>query len=182
MISMQIVSDIRDAVARAQRSLPEEADDPQVFKNNGSGQASVYINLSSSEMDRTQLTDYIERVLLDRFSLISGVSSVDVSGGLYKVMYVRIKPELMAGRGVATSDISDALNKENLESPGGQVRNDSTVMSVRTARGYQSAEDFEYLVVKRASDGTPSTSKMSRMCLLGRKTKTRPLKVMASST
>lgn len=26
------VSDIRDAVARAQRSLPEEADDPQVFK------------------------------------------------------------------------------------------------------------------------------------------------------
>ncbi len=28
-------------------------------------------------------------------------------------------------------------------------------MSVRTARGYQSAEDFEYLVVKRASDGTP---------------------------
>ncbi|EGR2025465.1 vibriobactin export RND transporter permease subunit VexH [Vibrio cholerae] len=149
------VSDIRDAVARAQRSLPEEADDPQVFKNNGSGQASVYINLSSSEMDRTQLTDYIERMLLDRFSLISGVSSVDVSGGLYKVMYVRIKPELMAGRGVATSDISDALNKENLESPGGQVRNDSTVMSVRTARGYQSAEDFEYLVVKRASDGTP---------------------------
>lgn len=149
------VSDIRDAVARAQRSLPEEADDPQVFKNNGSGQASVYINLSSSEMDRTQLTDYIERVLLDRFSLISGVSSVDVSGGLYKVMYVRIKPELMAGRGVATSDISDALNKENLESPGGQVRNDSTVMSVRTARSYQSAEDFEYLVVKRASDGTP---------------------------
>ncbi|MGY2572575.1 vibriobactin export RND transporter permease subunit VexH [Vibrio sp. C8] len=148
------VSDIRDAVARAQRSLPDGADDPLVFKNNGSGQASMYINLSSSTMDRTQLTDYMERVLVDRFSLISGVSSVNVSGGLYKVMYVRLQPELMAGRGVTTSDISAALRRENIESPGGQVRNDSTVMSVRTARTYQKSEDFQYLVVKRVN-GSP---------------------------
>ncbi len=143
------VSDIRDAVARAQRSLPDEADDPLVYKNNGSGQASLYINLSSTSMDRTQLTDYMERVLVDRFSLISGVSSINVSGGLYKVMYVRLKPELMAGRGVTTSDISDALRRENIESPGGEVRNDSTVMSVRTARSYRTEVDFQYLVVKR---------------------------------
>ncbi|MGR5120010.1 vibriobactin export RND transporter permease subunit VexH [Vibrio astriarenae] len=149
------VSDVRDAVARAQRSLPEEADDPIVFKNNGSGEASIYINLSSSEMDRTQLTDYIDRVLMDRFSLISGVSSVDVSGGLYKVMYVKLKPELMAGRGVTTTDITQSLRSENLESPGGEVRNDAITMSVRTARAYNTPEDFDYLVVKRASDNTP---------------------------
>ncbi|MEZ8386272.1 efflux RND transporter permease subunit, partial [Vibrio splendidus] len=149
------VSDVRDAVARAQRSLPDEADDPIVYKNNGSGEASVYINLSSTEMDRTQLTDYTERVLIDRFSLISGVSSVDISGGLYKVMYVKLKPAQMAGRGVTTSDITSALNSENIESPGGEVRNDAIVMSVRTARSYTEAEDFEYLVVKRASDNTP---------------------------
>ncbi|KJY85482.1 multidrug transporter AcrB [Vibrio galatheae] len=149
------VSDVRDAVARAQRALPDEADDPVVFKNNGSGQASLYINLSSSEMDRTQLTDYVERVLLDRFSLISGVSSVDVSGGLYKVMYVKLKPEQMAGRGVTVSDITSALRSENVENPGGEVRNDQIVMSVRTARSYNQAEDFEYLVVKRASDNSP---------------------------
>lgn len=149
------VSDVRDAVARAQRSLPDEADDPIVYKNNGSGEASLYINLSSSEMDRTQLTDYVDRVLLDRFSLISGVSSVDVSGGLYKVMYVKLKPEQMAGRGVTTTDITSALRSENIESPGGEVRNDQIVMSVRTARSYNQAEDFEYLVVKRASDSSP---------------------------
>lgn len=149
------VSDVRDAVARAQRSLPDEADDPIVYKNNGSGEASLYINLSSSDMDRTQLTDYTERVLLDRFSLISGVSSVDVSGGLYKVMYVKLKPELMAGRGVTTADITQALRNENMESPGGEVRNDQIVMSVRTARSYNQVEDFQYLVVKRGQDNTP---------------------------
>lgn len=149
------ISDVRDAISRAQRDLPDEADDPQVFKNNGTDDASIYINLSSSTMDRTQLTDYVERVLMDRFSLISGVSSVEVAGGLTKVMYVRLKPELMAGRGVTTADITAALRRENIESPGGEVRNDAMTMSVRTARTYQTPEDFDYLVVKRASDGTP---------------------------
>ena len=149
------VSDVRDAVARAQRRLPDEANDPIVSKDNGTGEPSVYVNLSSSIMDRTQLTDYAQRVLEDRFSLISGVSSVDISGGLYKVMYVQLKPELMAGRQVTASDIIQVLNQENVETPGGEVRNDTTVMAVRTARLYQSPEDFDYLVLRRASDGTP---------------------------
>ncbi|CAM3006260.1 multidrug efflux RND transporter permease subunit [Vibrio rarus] len=149
------VSDVRDAVARAQSRLPDEADTPTVVKNNGSGEASLHINLSSDYLDRTELTDYVDRVLLDRFSLVSGVSSVEVSGGLYKVMYVKLKPTLMAGRAVTTSDITAALRTENIESPGGEVRNDSIVMSVRTDRIYNSAEDFDYLVVRRAADGTP---------------------------
>ncbi|WP_350431463.1 multidrug efflux RND transporter permease subunit [Shewanella sp. H8] len=149
------VSDIRDAVAKAQRRLPDEADDPIVSKDNGTGEPSIYVNLSSENMDRTQLTDYAQRVLEDRFSLITGVSSVNISGGLYKVMYVQLKPQLMAGRNVTTSDIINALNTENLETPGGEVRNDTTVMSVRTKRLYYSPEDFNYLVVHTANDGTP---------------------------
>lgn len=148
------VSDVRDAVARAQRSLPDEANDPIVSKDNGSGEPAVYVNLSSSVMDRTQLTDYAQRVLEDRFSLISGVSSVDISGGLYKVMYVQLNPELMAGRNITASDIVKVLNKENVETPGGEVRNDTTVMAVRTARLYQSPEDFNYLVLRTAADGS----------------------------
>jgi len=149
------VSDIRDAVAKAQRRLPDEADDPMVSKDNGTGEPSIYVNLSSENMDRTQLTDYAQRVLEDRFSLITGVSSVNISGGLYKVMYVQLKPQLMAGRNVTTNDIISALNTENLETPGGEVRNDTTVMSVRTKRLYYSPEDFNYLVVHTADDGTP---------------------------
>ena len=58
------VSDVRDAVARAQRGLPDEADDPIVYKNNGSGEASMYINLSSDIMDRTE-TDRLHRACIN---------------------------------------------------------------------------------------------------------------------
>lgn len=144
------MSDIRAAVDRARSALPEQADDPQIFQNDGSGEPLVYVNVHSSGLDRTQLTDYVERILTDRFSLLDGVSSVDVSGGLEKVMYVELRPQAMAGRGVTISDVVTALNRENLESPGGQVRNASTVMTVRTARNYQTAQDFQFMVVKRS--------------------------------
>ncbi|MFS1421818.1 multidrug efflux RND transporter permease subunit [Shewanella sp. 10N.286.48.B5] len=149
------VSDVRDAVARAQRRLPDEANDPVVSKDNGSGEPAIYVNLSSSTMDRTQLTDYSQRVLEDRFNLVSGVSSISITGGLYKVMYVQLKPELMAGRNVSANDIVSALNTENVETPGGEVRNDTTVMTVRTARLYNNPDDFDYLVVRTAEDGSP---------------------------
>ncbi|MFO6424070.1 multidrug efflux RND transporter permease subunit [Motilimonas sp. KMU-193] len=150
------VSDVRDAVARAQRRLPDEADDPVVSKDNGSGEPAVYINLSSSEMDRTQLTDYAERVLTDRFGFISGVSDIGITGALYKVMYVQLDPELMAGRGVTASDIINALKKENMETPGGEVRNDVTTMAVRTSRLYATPEDFGYLAVKQNPNAAPT--------------------------
>ncbi|WP_372882110.1 multidrug efflux RND transporter permease subunit [Psychromonas sp.] len=149
------VGDLRDAVEQAKRFLPDQADDPVVSKNNGSGEPAIYVNLTSTEMDRTQLTDYSKRVLEDRFSLISGVSSITLSGALNQVMYVKLDPTLMAGRGVTSSDIVNALQQENIESPGGEVRNDSTVMSVRTARLYHQPQDFDYLLLRSGQDGSP---------------------------
>ncbi|MGO3799832.1 MAG: multidrug efflux RND transporter permease subunit [Vibrio casei] len=163
------VSDVRDAIARAQRGLPDEAEDPIVSKDNGSGDAAIHINLTSTKMDRTQLTDYINRVLIDRFSLISGVSSIDISGGLDKVMYVKLDPKAMAGLGVTTSDISGALNRENVENPSGEVRNDTTAMTVRTTRNYLTAEDFDYLVIQKSKDGYPIYLKDVAQIYLGAK-------------
>ena len=144
------VSDVRDAVARARRSLPEGIDEPLVYKDNGSGEASIYVNLSSTSLDRVQLTDYTERVLIDKFNLLPGVSSVVVTGGLYKVLYVKLDPIRMAGRGVTVQDISAALRSENLAHPGGEIRNDALTMSVRMAKNYPLPADFDYLVVKRS--------------------------------
>ncbi len=149
------VSDVRDAIARAQRGLPDEADDPVVSKDNGSGDAAVMLNVTSSKMDRTQLTDYINRALVDRFTLISGVSSIDITGGLDRVMYIKLDPTSMAGLGVTAADITAALKSENVENPSGEVRNDTTSMTVRTTRNYLTEHDFKYLVVRRSSDGHP---------------------------
>ncbi len=99
------------------------------------------------------------------------MSSVDISGGLYKVMYVKLKPvSVMAGRDSLW--YYGMLNNENIESPGGEVRNDAIVMSVRTACSYTQVEDFEYLVVKRAWQHTYLYLKDVADVYIGAETKT----------
>ncbi|EPE37372.1 efflux RND transporter permease subunit [Candidatus Photodesmus anomalopis] len=150
-----IINDIRDRLASVRPLLPDKANDPILIKDEGLAEASLYINLSSSIMDRFLLTDYVNRVLIDRFNLISGVSSVHVFGGLQKVMYVKLIPDLMAARGVRTVDVINSLKNENIEHSAGQISNDAITMSVRVARSYNHVKDFNYLIVKYAHNNIP---------------------------
>ena len=146
-------SDVRDAISRARPKLPDEADEPMVTKDNGNGDVAIWLNFSSTQMDRTAMTDYANRMLVDSLSLVDGVSEVSLSGDLTQVMYVRLRPADMAARGITVSDVQDALKRENIELPGGEIRNNSMTMAVQIARLYHSAEDFRGLPVKTAVNG-----------------------------
>ena len=79
-------SDVRDAISRARPKLPDEADEPMVTKDNGNGDVAIWLNFSSTQMDRTAMTDYVNRMLVDSLSLVDGVSEVSLSGDLTQVM------------------------------------------------------------------------------------------------
>ena len=40
----------------------------------------MYLNLSSSSLNQMELTEYAERYLIDRLSVIPGVAKINVSG------------------------------------------------------------------------------------------------------
>ncbi|HGY5238362.1 MULTISPECIES: efflux RND transporter permease subunit [Aeromonas] len=146
-------SDVRDALSRARPRLPDDVDEPMVTKDNGNGDVAVWLNFSSTQMDRTAMTDYANRVLVDPLSLVDGVSEVALSGDLTQVMYVRLRPADMAARGITVADVQDALKRENIELPGGEIRNNSMTMAVQIARLYHTAADFQALQVRSADNG-----------------------------
>ena len=149
------VSDVRDAISRARIKLPDGVDEPLITKDSGNGDVAIWLNFSSSQMDRTAMTDYANRVLVDPLSLVDGVSEVMLSGDLERVMYVRLRPVDMAARGITISDVEAALTRENIELPGGEIRNDSMTVAVQIARLYHTAADFRRLQVTTASNGQP---------------------------
>lgn len=149
------VSDVRDALSRARARLPDGVDEPLITKDNGNGDVAIWLNFSSDRMDRTALTDYANRVLIDPLSLVDGVSEVMLSGNLERVMYVRLKAAEMAARGLTVDDVKAALARENVELPGGEVRNNSMTVSVQIERLYHTPEDFRALQISLGKDGRP---------------------------
>lgn len=146
-------NDVRDRVARILSRLPDEADSPQVAKYDSSGSPVVIAMLSSSEMTQMELTDYADRYLLDRFSVIDGVASASIFGEKVPAMRIWLDRNAMAARGVTVGDVETALRAENAEFPGGRIESLDREFTVRVQRQYHTPEDFSSMVVLRADNG-----------------------------
>lgn len=141
-------SDVREAVARASRKLPEDADAPIVTKDTGRNDVILWITLRSTGMAPLAMGDYAENVLADRFSLLDGVSSVVVGGRKERVMNVRLDPIAMAARGVTVADIRAALRSQNVELPAGMLENSQQNYATRIQRSYEEAANFKRLTIR----------------------------------
>ena len=145
-------NDIRDRVSAARDNLPEEADPPQVTKVTADDDVILWLNLNSDRMSVAELTDYAERFLTDRFSVIDGVGRVRVGGGQRFAMRVWIDRKALAGYGLTVGDVEAALRQENIELPAGTIESLDTQFTARVERAFMQEEDFRDIVVFKGDD------------------------------
>jgi len=146
-------NDIRDRVSGVLDNLPEEADPPDIQKVDADADVIMWLNLTSTDMDVLELTDYARRFLQDRFSVLPGVARVRVGGGLEYAMRVWLDRKALAARGLTANDVEDALRSENVELPAGQVESETRQFTARVRRSYRTPQDFRELVLGRGGDG-----------------------------
>lgn len=146
-------NDIRDRVARALGNLPDEADPPEVQKVSSDEDVILWFNFAGENMTMPELTDYAQRYLVDRFSVIDGVARVRIGGEQRYAMRVWLDRRELAARNLTVSDVESALRAENIELPAGSIESLQRQFTVRMARSYRSVEQFSQLVVKRGDDG-----------------------------
>ncbi len=146
-------NDIRDRVSAVLADLPEEADPPEIQKVNSNEDVIMWLNLASDRMTVPELTDYAERYLVDRFSVLDGVARVRVGGAQTYAMRIWIDRKALAARNLTVSDIERTLLAENVELPAGSIDSKDRQFTVRVQRTFRDAGDFSRLVVSRGSDG-----------------------------
>ncbi len=146
-------NDVRDYVSRVRGRLPDEAQDPRINKADSDGRPIIYISLVSNSWNSMELSDYAERYLKDRFSVIPGVSSVNILGGGTPSMRIWVDKQKLIARDLTVLDVVQALRQENIELPAGIVESRDLEFPVRIARNYQNEDDFRELVVHRGDDG-----------------------------
>lgn len=146
-------NDVRERIARAIDDLPDEADPPEIYKAEADSSPILWLNFGSRTRSALELTDYAERYLVDRFSVLDGVARVRLSGDRRYAMRIWLDRVALAARGLTVTDVEDALRRENVELPAGRLESTSRDFAVRVERGYRDVEDFEALVVARGEDG-----------------------------
>jgi len=146
-------NDVRDRVGAAANDLPDEALAPQVRKVDADASPIMFLVVSKPGWSRTQLSDYVDRNLVDRFSAIDGVARVFVFGEARPAMRIWMRPERLAAFGLTSGDVETALRRQNVELPAGRLESQQQNVTLRVERPFRTAPDFSQLIVGRGSDG-----------------------------
>ncbi|TXH93848.1 MAG: efflux RND transporter permease subunit [Rheinheimera sp.] len=145
-------NDVRERVSRMMERLPDQARPPQVVKANGDDDTIAWFLLNSDTMTNLELTDYANRYIVERFSVVDGVARLQIGGERKYAMRIWLNKDAMASRNVTVADIENVLRNENVELPAGNVKSQDRDFIVRVIRTYKTQDDYRRLVVKKGDN------------------------------
>ena len=141
------LSDILAKVNSVRSQLPKEAEDPSVTSSTGSTTAVLYLGFTSPELNSSQITDYLERVIKPQLFTVGGVSKVDLYGGFEFALRVWLDPAKMAAFNLTASDVMTVLNSNNYQSATGQATGYFTLFNGNAETQVSDTDELKRLVV-----------------------------------
>ena len=147
------VADILAKVNSVSSQLPSDAEDPTIDVSTGSTTSVIYIAFSSDQLNSSQITDYLERVIKPQLFSINGVAKVNLYGGTKFAMRIWLDPERMAAFGLNTADVITILQANNIQSASGQAMGYYTLFNGSAQTQVKNASELENLIIATRDDG-----------------------------
>ncbi len=144
-------NDVRDAVGRVLDTLPEDAEQPQVEKADADADPVMRLAVTSDRMTTAEITDYMDRFVVDRLATLDGVANVRVYGDRAFAVRIWLDRRALAARKLTIADVESALRRNNVELPAGEVTSIDRQLSVRLNSRLASVEDFRDVVLDRVA-------------------------------
>jgi HAE1 family hydrophobic/amphiphilic exporter-1 len=143
----QATLDVQRRLAGIGRLLPIDATQPSVQKADPAAIPVLYIVLSG-KLPPEELYDLASNTVQQQLQAVPGVADVSISGGLVREIQVQVDYTKLQAYGLSLQQIVNTIQRENVDSPGGNVDVDPQTFSVRATGLAQTPEDIgEYVVV-----------------------------------
>ncbi len=147
-------NEIRDRVSRVRRRLPDDVDEPTVYKSDSDNDPILMVSLVSDKLDPMEVSEIANNHVKERLQTINGVSEVAIWGEKRPVVRLWIDPIRMQALGVSGAQMAAALKQGNLELPSGSIEGSETTLSIRTLGRILDPKSFGNIAIKTATDGT----------------------------
>ena len=140
-------NEVREKVAGVRKRLPDEIDEPVVQRFDITAQSILYFSLASDSRSRGEIRKLAIDVVKDELQRLDGVAEVNVFGATDREIHIYIDPKKIESYKITFQQILDTVNANNLNTPGGQVNEKGTELTVRTMGQYKSIDDIKNVIV-----------------------------------
>ena len=139
-------NDLRDRLGMVKRYLPEDCDDPMIFKYSTKTMPILFLSVKGKR-DLAQLQDLGEDVVKPMLERIKGVGNLIIFGGLTKEFRVEIDREKLKAYNLSFALIKQSLAMGNMNVTGGRILRGPKEFTITSKGELQSVEDIENIVV-----------------------------------
>lgn len=158
-------AEVRDKVSRARRLLPDDIDEPIVSKVEADSRPIIYIAVQANDLSTMYVSDYINRYIKTRLSVLPGAAEVRIFGERAPSMRVYVDREKLAAYNLTVQDVENALRAQNVEIPAGRIESSSREFSVVSSTDLSTVEQFENVIVATVQNYPVRLKDLSRVAI-----------------
>ena len=135
-------SDVREAVSRIERELPDAIEAVSVFKADQQGDEILRIAVTGNNLNEEALARRIEQDIVPRFISLPGVADVPLFGARERILRVILDPLRLTSYGLTVTDVANVLRGAPLDVPAGSFRAGEQQLLVRADAAVTREQDI----------------------------------------
>jgi HAE1 family hydrophobic/amphiphilic exporter-1 len=141
-------NDVREAVARAARGLPDGVEEITVIKADDDARPIMRLAVTSGSLPVEEVTRIIEAEVVPELTAVEGVADVRLFGDRERVLRVVVDPNRLASHGLSIRDVSDLLSNARYDVPAGSFKSANFEVLVRANASVTKPTEISALQLK----------------------------------
>ena len=141
-----LTNDVRDKLDMVKSALPDNAENPIIFKFSSDMIPIVMLSVQASE-SMPGLYKILDEAVANPLARISGVGSVCISGAPKREIHIYVDPKRLEAYNLSIETISSIIAAENRNIPGGSFDIGSDTYSLRVQGEFASSDELNRIVV-----------------------------------
>jgi HAE1 family hydrophobic/amphiphilic exporter-1 len=146
--------DVQEQTNRARSQFPRDIREPRILQIQDFIPPGIEIGFFSDKRDLTEVRDFIETKVKNRFLRLPDVATVQISGGEEKYVEVSADPQRLAAHGLTLAQLNAALISENIDVSAGKITTAWRNNFIKIPGKFEDISDIENVIIS-APQGIP---------------------------
>ena len=148
----EALTEISAKVNKMRSQLPAGSEDPIIAISESGGTAAMYMSFYSQVLDKSQITDYLIRVVEPQLASIPGIEKADIQGARTYAMRVWLKPDRLVAHNLTAAEVYSRIREQNVLSAVGEAKGNYVRIGLSAQTDLRSPEEFRQLVLSTEGD------------------------------
>ena len=142
--------DVQAAIARTSRQLPADMPSPPTYnKVNPADQPILIMALVSPTLKMSEIDRMAQSIIIPKISMTPGVSQVSIYGSQKYAVRIQVNPKSLAAWGIGIDEVQDAIDKANVNIPGGVLDGRNRTFTIQPMGQLLKAEDYKRIIIAK---------------------------------